>query len=406
MDEGVIQATVAGLKCEFLIDSGAQVSTITKQRYDDMQSNQQYKAELYNVQHSTVRPLKAYATDGEIPVISTFEAFMHISDDRPTLLEKFHVVKESRSLLGRATATRYSVLLLGLQVPVSSVKTLSRSWYESDEIASVAFDEVFPKFNIPPVKINYDRTRPPCRNVYMNIPIAVKPMVKQRLEQLLSAGIIEYVTDDMENLFCSSMLAIPKGKSDIRLVIDLRGPNSYIQRTPFAMPSLENILAELDGAQWFSTIDLVNAYFHIELDKESRHLTNFCTEFGMFRCIRLPFGLCNAPDIFQEVLQRKILGDCRGVKNYQDDIFVYGRTPEEHDENLEAADEMANSKSYLLSLKNACQTDAVPALLPSNSYPYRLVALADISKGRPDNQPLVGTMVKVPREGGFAEVQI
>lgn len=117
-------------------------------------------------------------------------------------------------------------------------------------------------------------------------------------------------------------------------MIDLRGPNQYILRTPFAMPTLEKILAELEGATWFTTIDLTNAFFHIELHENSRHLTNFLTEFGMFRCVRLPFGLCNAPDIFQEVLQRKILGGCKGVKNFQDDILVFGSSKEEHDQNL------------------------------------------------------------------------
>lgn len=79
---------------------------------------------------------------------------------------------------------------------------------------------------------------------------------------------------------CSSMLVVPKGKEDIRLVIDLRGPNQYIYRTPFSMPTLEQILAELDGATWFSTIDISNAFFHIELDEDSRHLTNFFYRIG------------------------------------------------------------------------------------------------------------------------------
>ncbi|XP_055523012.1 uncharacterized protein K02A2.6-like [Wyeomyia smithii] len=162
----------------------------------------------------------------------------------------------------------------------------------------------------------------------------MKPLVERRLQQLVSAGIIEPVTNSMDSSFCSSMLVIPKGKEDFRLVIDLRGPNQYIVRTPFPMPTLEKILAELNGAKWFSTIDLSNAFFHVELHENSRHLTNFFTEVGMFRCVRLPFGLCNAPDIFQEVLQRKILGDIKSVRNYLDDIIVYGETKDEHDANL------------------------------------------------------------------------
>lgn len=228
-DDGLIVGKVAGLPCEFLIDSGAQVNTLTEQRFDLLCSSEDYMKWMFNIQYCTDRPLKAYASAGEIPVLSTFEAFLHITDDRPVLLEKFYVVKEFRSLLGRATATRYSVLLLGLKCPLVHEQSLPRPLQRSD-IATVWTKEVFPKFNIPPVEIHYDKTRPPCRNIFMNIPIAVKPLVKERLDQLLSSNIIEQVKDGMDTSFCSSMLAIPKGKDDIRLVIDLRGPNRYIQQ--------------------------------------------------------------------------------------------------------------------------------------------------------------------------------
>ncbi|XP_062538077.1 uncharacterized protein K02A2.6-like [Armigeres subalbatus] len=288
---------------------------------------------MHNIREGSDRTLKAYALEGEITVLATFEAFLFISDDRPINLETFYVVKNAhRSLLGRSTALRYSVLKLGFSVSVpKQVDTTEKGLI----LAPVVIGNPFPKFNVPPVKINYDKSRPPCRNIFTNIPQAIKPMVEKRLQDLIAADIIEPVTQDMDVSFCSSMLAVPKGKHDIRLVIDLRGPNKYIQRTPFAMPTLESILPELNGATWFSTIDMSNAFFHIELDTESRHLTNFYTEFGLFRCVRLPFGLCNAPDIFQEVLQRVILGGCSGVKNYLDDVLVFGSTKEIHDANLE-----------------------------------------------------------------------
>ncbi|XP_058827225.1 uncharacterized protein K02A2.6-like [Topomyia yanbarensis] len=273
--DGTIIAEVAGMRCIFLIDSGAQVNTFTKDMFRKLINDSRYSSGLLNIQYKADRPLKAYAS-GEIAVIATFDAKLYISNDRPTFLEKFYVVNE----------------------------------------------------------IYYDKTKPPCRNIFLNIPLAVKPLVEERLQALVVANIIEPVKDGMDTSFCSSMLVVPKGKDDIRMVIDLRGPNQYIHRTPFSMPTLERILAELDGAQWFSTIDLENAFFHIELDEDSRHLTNFFTEYGMFRCVRLPFGLCNAPDIFQETLQRKVLGGCKGCKNYLDDILVFGKTKAEHDENL------------------------------------------------------------------------
>ncbi|XP_062713311.1 uncharacterized protein K02A2.6-like isoform X1 [Aedes albopictus] len=323
------------MPCRFLIDSGAQVNTFTEEMFKALMSNEAYSREVFNVKQESDRSLKGYASNDTIRVAATFEAHLFISDDRPTLLEKFYVVQECQALLGRFTAARYSVLMLGIKVPLNTASFSESPWLHG-EIAVIDLNEKFPKFNIPPVRIEYNRSEPPCRNVFMNIPQAVKPLVEERLQKLEMSDIIERVTDEMDSSFCSSMLIVPKGKNDIRLVIDLRGPNRYVYRTPFAMPTLEGILAELHGAKWFSTIDLSNAFFHIELDRESRHLTNFCTEFGMFRFVRLPFGLCNAPDIFQETMQRKILGGCKGVKNFQDDVLVFGSTKEEHDENLAA----------------------------------------------------------------------
>lgn len=313
-DDGVIVGVVAGLRCSFLIDSGAQVNTFTEDLFQELISNPKHRDEVFEVKYQTDRPLKAYATVGEIKVVATFLAYLFISDDRPLLLEKFYVVSEVRALLGRSTASRYSILMLGLKVPVQSQRFGSHISLIAGEIATIATNEIFPKFNLPPVKIHYDRSKPPCRNIFLNIPLAVRPLVEKRIQELINANIIEPVVEGMDTSLCSSMLVVPKGKNDIRLVIDLRGPNRYIFRTPFSMPTLEQILAELDGATWFSTIDIANAFFHIELDEESRHLTNFFTEFGMFRCVRLPFGLCNTPDLFQETLQRNIFLDVKAAK--------------------------------------------------------------------------------------------
>lgn len=299
VDSGIIKAMVAGMPCEFLIDSGAQVNTVTQQMFEKLIANEEYCKGLHNIQPGSDRPLKAYATSDGIQVLCTFEALLQISDDRPVLLEKFYVVREMRALLSRSTSTRYSILLLGLKVPLIDCNLGKVDKCNWQKIAFITTSEPFPKFNIPAVKISYDSSKPPCRNIYMNVPPAMKHAVNKRLEELISADIIERVTEGMDTSFCSSMLIVPKGPNDFRLVVDLRGPNRYILRSPYSMPSMDKILAKLEGAKWFSTIDLSSAFFHIEVHESSRHLTNFMTEFGMFRYKRLPFGLCNSPDIFQ-----------------------------------------------------------------------------------------------------------
>lgn len=350
-DEGFISVSLAGMPCEFLIDSGAQVNTFSQQNFLKLMAEEKYREQILNFCEQSDRSLKPYASSGEIEVVGTFEAPLYISDDRPVLVEKFYIVNERYSLLGRSTAIRYSVLLLGFKVPARSISIDSDCNNPIGRVQALSTADAFPKFNIPPVTLQYDKSVPPCRNIFTNVPISLKPIVHQRLLELVRSDIIEPVNESMDTSFCSSMLVVPKGKDNIRLVIDLRGPNRYILRTPFAMPTLESILAELNGARWFSTIDLSNAFYHIELAEDSRHLTNFFTEFGTFRCVRLPFGLCNAPDLFQEALERKVLDGCPGVKNYLDDVLVFGRTEAEHDENLRRV--MARLKDHNVKLNDA-----------------------------------------------------
>ena len=153
---------------------------------------------------------------------------------------------ELKSLLGFNTAIRYNVLNIGLNVPIhQQIFPLIQCDTNYAYAASIG---VFPKFNIPPVSLKYNADMPSARNVYTNIPVAYKELVKQKLYYLLSSGIIEEVTVDMDRSFCSSLLVIPKGKDDVQLVIDLRGP--------------------------ISTVDLKDAFFHIELEAGSCHLTN------------------------------------------------------------------------------------------------------------------------------------
>lgn len=335
-EDAFVVARVAGMRVIFFIDSGAQVNTVTKASFEKMLQKESSRKKLIDLSYAPSKSLRAYAASTDIQIIATFSAELYVSKDRPVYIEKFYVVDENRALLGFNTATRYSILAVGLKIPVGN-------FYDDDywpcELASVnavrkSTGEEFPKFNVPPVVLYYNKDMPPARNVFTHIPAVYKELTKQKLDELLSSGIIEVVTKEMDRSFCSSLLVVPKGRDDIRLVIDLRGPNKCIHRTPFRMPTFEEILMDLHGAKWFSTIDLKSAFFHVVLDESCRHLTNFFSGEAMYRCCRLPFGLCNAPDIFQEIMQSTILSGCKGVVNYLDDILIVGRTKEEHDENL------------------------------------------------------------------------
>ena len=95
------------------------------------------------------------------------------------------------------------------------------------------------------------------------------------------------------------------------------------------MPKVEDIFFKLNGAKYFSTLDLQAGYHHIPLDKSSIPKMAFNSPFGRYEYIKVPFGLTQAPAYFQE-LMTGILKDFNFAIAYLDDIIIFSTTVEEH----------------------------------------------------------------------------
>ena len=95
------------------------------------------------------------------------------------------------------------------------------------------------------------------------------------------------------------------------------------------MPKVEDIFSQLNGAKYFSTLDLQAGYHHIPLDEASIPKTAFTSPFGKYEYIKVPFGLAQAPAYCQERMTG-ILKDFNCVIAYLDDIIIFSKTAEEH----------------------------------------------------------------------------
>ena len=114
----------------------------------------------------------------------------------------------------------------------------------------------------------------------------------------------------------------------------MRSANKAILRTRHITLTIEEIVSDLNGAVKFSKVDLSQGYHQLMLDEDSRYITTFTTHMGLWRYKRLNFGMCCASEIFQNAI-RETLGGISGVLNVSDDILVYGKSPEQHDKNLQ-----------------------------------------------------------------------
>ena len=95
------------------------------------------------------------------------------------------------------------------------------------------------------------------------------------------------------------------------------------------MPKVEDIFFQLNGAKYFSTLDLQTGYHHIPLDESSIPKTAFTSPFGKYKYIKVPLGLVQAPAYFQECMTG-LLKDLSFAIAYLDDIIIFSRTIEEH----------------------------------------------------------------------------
>lgn len=177
------------------------------------------------------------------------------------------------------------------------------------------------------LKDNVEPTIARCRK----IPIALHNKVKKQLEEMENQGIIKRVEEPTE--WVHPMVVIEKSDGNLRLCMDPRPLNKYIQREHLELPTLETTLAKIKEAKYFTVLDASSAYHQIPLDQESSKICTISTPFGRYSYQRLPYGLSSASEVFQKEMNQ-IVEKVDGVLAYADDVLIYGSTIEEHNERL------------------------------------------------------------------------
>lgn len=94
----------------------------------------------------------------------------------------------------------------------------------------------------------------------------------------MKQDLIERVTGPTP--WVSPIVPIEKKNNDVRIYVDMRQANRAIVRERFSLPIIKEILDKVKGSQWFSTLDIKDAYHQIELEEKSREITTFVTDEG------------------------------------------------------------------------------------------------------------------------------
>ena len=230
------------------------------------------------------------------------------------------------------------------------------------------------------------------------VPIAIKPQLKEELERLHNLGILAPVVEPTP--WVSSMVVVKKPNGSLRICIDPKDLNKVLKRSHYTLPTIEDILPDLSRAKVFSTFDVKNGFWHIELDDQSSKLTTFNTPFGRYRWLRLPFGLSSAPEEFQR-RQHQVVEGLPGVLTIHDDILVFGEgdtyeeAHQDHDRKLESLMKRCQERNVKLNKEKM--------KLRRSEVPYIGHVLTD--KGLKPDPDKIRAMLEMPKPTDVAGVQ-
>ncbi len=151
-------------------------------------------------------------------------------------------------------------------------------------------------------------------------------VMEQEVKALLEKGAIVYVPhSNRETVFYSRYFIVPKKDGGLRPILDLRVLNDSIMQLKFKMLTLRQIVAQIRSEDWFVTIDLKDAYFHISIHPCHRRFLRFAFGGKAYQYQVLPFGLALSPRTFTKCVDAALVPlrpQAIRIMNYIDDWLI------------------------------------------------------------------------------------
>ena len=206
-----------------------------------------------------------------------------------------------------------------------------------DDLAALlrSYEDVFPDA-LPP-------GLPPAREVDHAIelepgaPPPSRPTYRMSFQELeeLERQLREYVGNGWirpsQSPYGAPILFVKKKDGTTRMCTDYRALNKITKKNVYPLPRIDELLDRLEGAKFFTKIDLRQGYHQIRIAEADVEKTAFRTRYGHYEYLVLPFGLTNAPATFMGLMNevfRPLLD--KSVVIYLDDILIFSRTWEDH----------------------------------------------------------------------------
>ena len=135
----------------------------------------------------------------------------------------------------------------------------------------------------------------PIKQSARRMPYAARQEVAQHIRKMQEANVIQ----PSSSPWSSPIVLVKKKDGTLCFCVDYRRLNSVTKADTFPLPRMDDILDQLGNCKFFSTLDLKSGYWQIQVHPNSQEKTAFVTHQGLYEFRVMPFGLMNAPAVFQ-----------------------------------------------------------------------------------------------------------
>lgn len=340
---------VGGIQVNFIIDTGADCNVIDRNTWESL------KANGIKVSKSVKEGPNIYSYSSKTPlkVVGQFWAELKCEAGREVKDVRFLVIDAvADPLLGIESATKLD------QVQFTNKTSTTLNYGQLGETHPKLFSGEIGRAK-GEIDITIDHSVPAVAQPFRRVPFALRNKLEAHLLDLEQKGIIEKVSGPVT--WASLVVIVPKPDTSIRLCVDMCQANEAVIRHNYPVPTVDELLLDMNGSPVFSKIDLKSGFHQFVLSENSRDITTFTTHVGLYRYTRLMFGISSAPEIYQSMVASIIRGIPR-VVSLADDIVMHGKTVEEHDARLTAALQCLEKSGLTLNEKCCFGADSIDFL--------------------------------------------
>ncbi|CAB4022955.1 PREDICTED: uncharacterized protein K02A2.6-like [Paramuricea clavata] len=240
-----VNVKVGVAKFQTTIDSGATINVIDRDTFNKMQDIKLTR---------TNTKAFAYNTKSPVEFLGKFEAV--IETRKRISVATFYVAKAANcgNLLSLSTAQELGLISLHLDKLTSKDAALENILQKHSKVFSD-----LGKLKGEKIKLDIDKTKIPKAQPQRRIPYHIREKVKNAITELENQDVIEKVPENEATPWVSPIVAVPKKDGQVRICVNMRLANEAIRRVRHPIPTVNDVSFALNGAKFFSKLDLSQA---------------------------------------------------------------------------------------------------------------------------------------------------